>query len=89
MGLLGNLKTVWRNRKAIKAASQALDQIKEAQVKDGLKTTEFWLTAVGTVGTLLSSLNGVLDTAVQVCLYTVLRSLVKTSGQPPQEPPKA
>ena len=89
MSLIKNLALIWKNRKAIKTASNAVDEIKEAymekKTKSGIATSEFWLTVVTNLITIAGALNGVLDpkTAAIVMaslngVYGVLRTLAKT-----------
>lgn len=84
MSLIKNLGLIWKNRKIITTASNSFDTIKEAQMKSGWKTSEFWMTAVGQLMTLAGALNGVLDpktaaiiSASLTGVYGVLRTLAK------------
>ena len=61
MGVFGNLKILWKNRKALKEVSKAADNIKEAHMKSGYKTTEFWLTVCTNIITVVGALQGVLS----------------------------
>lgn len=91
MGLLANLKTVWKNRKALKAASKSVDGIKEAYVKSGWKTTEFWLAVLSNVATVVPALGGMIPPekaamilAIVNGLYGIVRALTKaTNINPP------
>jgi hypothetical protein len=85
MSLFGNLKAAWKNRKAIKAVSKAVDEIKEARVKDGYKTSEFWGKTLVQLIVVLNTLKGsdvnpelalVLVAGVEAA-YAIGRSLVK------------
>ena len=103
MGVFQNLGLLWKNRKLLKAASKAVDEIQEAKMKSGIKTTEFWLTAVSQLMTLAGALNGVIDpktaaviSAVLTGIYGVLRTLAKqpdittlVNVQNPPTPPPA
>jgi len=53
-------------------------------MKDGIRTTEFWLTVVSQLMTLAGALNGIIDpktaaiiSAVLTGVYSVLRTLAK------------
>lgn len=93
MGLLANLKLVWRNRTALKAASKAADGVKEAYVKTGWKTTEFWLAVLSNVATVVPALGGLIPPekaatllAVVNGLYGIVRALTKASALPATPP---
>lgn len=84
MGLGDNLLFFWKHRKQIKEASGAVDNIKEAYVKDGYKTTEFWMTICTNIVTIVGALQGVIpaDTASIILavangVYGVLRVVSK------------
>lgn len=87
MGLLANLKAVWKNRAALKAASSAADEIKGAYVKSGWKTTEFWLAVLSNVATVIPALSGVIPAekaamilAVVNGIYGIVRGLTKAAA---------
>ncbi len=61
MGLLANMKLLWKNREKIKLVSAEVDQIKGAYVKSGWKTSEFWLTVLTVVSTLSETFKGNMD----------------------------
>ncbi len=64
MGLLANLKLLWKNRAVIKAVSTEVDQIKGAymsKAKPGISTSEFWLTLLGVATTLAETFRGNID----------------------------
>lgn len=53
-------------------------------VKPGWKTTEFWLTALAEIGTLIGALRGVIPAetagiiiAIQTAIYNILRTIAK------------
>jgi len=88
VGLISNLKTIWKNRSAIKAVSKAVNEVKEGNLKSGWKTTEFWLTVLTNAGAIVTALNGVLDPktaaiimAVVNGVYSVLRAALKSGAQ--------
>lgn len=89
MGLLANLKAVWKNRAALKAASNAVDGVKEAYVKTGYKTSEFWLAVLSNVATVIPALAGVIPAekaamilAVVNGIYGIVRGLTKATATP-------
>lgn len=84
MSWITSLKLLWKNRSAIKEAGKAIEAIKEANVKTGWKTTEFWMTIMTNVVTVVQALNGVIppETAAIILavangLYGVLRTITK------------
>ena len=93
MGLIANLKTIWKNRAAIKTASNAVDGVKEAYVKSGWKTTEFWLAVLSNIATVIPALGGLIPPekaatilAVVNGLYGIVRAITKASAVPPATP---
>lgn len=85
MGLIANLKVIWKNREALKAASKAADGVKEAYVKSGWKTSEFWLVVLSNIAAVVPALNGVIpaDKAATLLvivnsIYAVVRALAKS-----------
>jgi hypothetical protein len=89
MGLLANLKMIWKNRAALKAASNAADGVKEAYVKSGWKTTEFWLAVLSNIATVVPALGGLIPPekaatilAVVNGLYGIVRALTKAAAAP-------
>ena len=90
MGVLANLKVLWKNRTALRAASKAADGVKEAYVKSGWKTTEFWLVVLSNIATVIPALSGVIPPekaatilAVVNGIYGIVRALTKASALPP------
>lgn len=95
MGLIANLKTAWKNRAALRAASKAADGVKEAYVKSGWKTTEFWLAVLSNVATVVPALGGLIPPekaatilAIVNGLYGIVRALTKATA-PIATPPQA
>ena len=55
-------------------------------MRKGIKTTEFWLTVIGIIGTLIPMLSGMIEpktwsiiSAVLIGLYTIARAYVKST----------
>jgi len=78
MSLLQKIKFVWQIYKTIKEARK---------MKKGIKTTEFWLTVIGIIGTLIPMLSGMIEpktwsiiSAVLIGLYTIARAYVKSTA---------
>lgn len=91
MGLFQNIAALWQNRKALDALGNSIVTIKAEAVKDGLHSTEFWLTAGTSVLTVAGIFYPPLGLTAQtagtivgglVALYTVARTLHKAN--PPQ-----
>lgn len=87
MGLIANIKILWKNRELIKTALKATDQVKEVYVKNGLKTTEFWMTIITNIVTIVPLFQGILkpETAAIILaaangVYGVLRTLTKATA---------
>ena len=96
MSLFSNLMLLWKNRKTIKAASGVVSSIKEAQMKPGIKSSEFWGKTVIQVLTILSTLKpeigvkpeeGILIVTGLEAIYGLYRSLVKIFAKKTTEPP--
>lgn len=86
MGLIGNIKVLFKLRKPV---NNLIKEVKN--VKPGYKTTEFWLTVLSNLITIAGALQGVIDgkTAAVVLavlngLYNLVRGLAKAN--PPAEP---
>lgn len=65
-------------------ANESIKNIKEAKMKTGYKTTEFWMVVIANLLNVLGTLNGVIDgktfAIVSTTLngaYTVMRTLAK------------
>ena len=61
-------------------------KIMEAKMSKGFKSTEFWLVVVGSLVTAFQALQGTLDPKIATivgasltCIYTIMRSLTKSS----------
>lgn len=87
MGLIANLKLLWTNREKIKTASHEVDSIKEAYVKSGFKSTEFYLTLLSVATTLSETFKGNIDpkwgaiiSASLTLGYAVVRGLTKAAA---------
>lgn len=87
MGLLANLKLLWKNRAVIKAVSTEVDQIKGAYVKSGWKTSEFWLTVLTVASTLSETFKGNIDpkwgaliSATITLGYALVRGFTKSAA---------
>ena len=87
MGLLANLKLLWRNRDKIKVISNEVDQVKGAYVKSGFKSTEFWMTALTVLTTLSETFKGNIDpkwgaiiSAAITLGYAVVRGFTKAAA---------
>ena len=87
MGLITNLKLLWKNRNAIKIVSQEAKEIKEAYVKSGWKTSEFWVTVLSVATTLSETFKGNLDpkwgaviAAVLSLGYAIVRGFTKAAA---------
>ncbi len=59
-------------------------KIKEAKMKDGIKTSEFWLTVISSLITILLSIEGLIPVEIMtktitilVGVYTIARTVVK------------
>ena len=96
MGLIANLKTVWKNRAALKAASKAADGVKEAYVKSGWKTSEFYLVVLSNIASIIPALAGLITPekaatllVVVNSIYAVVRALTKASAIPAPPAPNA
>ena len=70
--------------KILLALNSSINKIKENKMKNGIKTTEFWLTVLTQLGVVIGALNGVIpaetatiSTIVINAVYTVMRSLSK------------
>lgn len=94
MGLIANLKEIWKHREAIKIASKSVDGIKEAYVKSGWKTSEFWLVVLSNIAAIVPALNGVIpaDKAATLLVivnsvYAIVRALTKAGTLPPPTTP--
>lgn len=83
---------LWQKLRLLLAIKKFFNDIQKAkegkkmnnEVKSGIKTTEFWLTVVTNLITIIGTLKGVIPAetmaiilAVLNGIYTVLRSLVK------------
>lgn len=75
MGLIANLKILWRNRKKIHAVSTEIDQIKGAYMKDGWKTSEFWLVVLSNSITLVETFKGTIDPKTAAIIITSLTAV--------------
>ena len=87
MGILANMKLLWSNRDKIKVVSKEVDQIKEAYVKSGWKTSEFWMTVLTVLTTLSETFKGNIDpkwgaiiSGVLTLGYAIVRGLTKSSA---------
>lgn len=87
MGLIANLKLLWKNRAVIKSVSTEADKIKGAYVKSGFKSTEFWMTALTVLTTLSETFKGNIDpkwgaiiSAALTLGYAVVRGLTKAAA---------
>lgn len=95
MSLISDIKSIWRNRQALKAASSAALQLKETYVKSGWKTSEFWLVLLSNAVAIIPALKGIIpaDTASTLVViingvYSIVRALTKTSSVTVVEAPK-
>ena len=89
MGIIAKIKALWMTRKA-------LNQVKEVYVKNGLRTTEFYLTLLATLTTMLEAFKGNLDpkwaavaTSALALGYAVVRAITKAAASvtaPPAPP---
>jgi hypothetical protein len=80
MGILAKLKALWKAKGAIK-------KVQEAYVKDGIKTTEFWLSALAMAQTILETYKGNLDpktaaiiSAVLALGFSIVRAITKSAA---------
>ena len=78
---------LWDKIKALFAIKKAFGNIKEAQVKTGWKTTEFWMTVATNVITVIGALKGVIPDdkaalviAIANAVYSVARALTKAAA---------
>jgi hypothetical protein len=77
MNIIDKIKILLKLKKALK-------EVQNMQVKSGWRSSEFWMTVLTNVSTLVGALNGVIDpktaaiiVAVTNCIYSILRSAVK------------
>jgi hypothetical protein len=75
--LFKKISLAWKTRNAVK-------KIKEAYMKEGIKSSEFWISAVTWISVLLVAAMGLLDpkTATAILagiavVYTIARTIVK------------
>lgn len=83
MGLIAKLRLLF---KASKPAGEFIDQIKGAKLK--YKTLPFWITMVGTLGSLLAAAQGVIPVNAGIIIgsvlsgfYAILRGIDKASQE--------
>lgn len=89
MGLFANIKLILKIRKPVS------NIIKEAtNVKPGYKTTEFWITVISNLITIVGAVQGMIDPKIAAIilavlngLYNLMRGLVKSNT--PETPPQA
>jgi hypothetical protein len=79
--------SIFQDVKALITAYKVLGQLKEAQMKSGYQTTEFWLTLVGTVGTAWAGLGSLIPATLAaqliaglVIAYAIVRGLIKVAA---------
>jgi hypothetical protein len=72
--------------RALLAVRKAASDLKEAKMKSGIQTTEFWLSLVSIVGTAYTALQGFIPPelsikviAILVVAYTLVRTLLKAA----------
>lgn len=95
MGLIADIKAIWVNRQALKATSSAALQLKETYVKNGWKTSEFWLVLLSNAVAIIPALKGIIpaDTASTLVVvinsvYAIVRALTKSGTVAVVEQPK-
>ncbi len=83
MGLIEKLKLLFKVRQP---ATDLINEVKE--IKTGYKTIQFWVTVIGTIGSVATAMTGLIPaTAALVistsltCFYNILRGATKSQSQ--------
>lgn len=81
------LALLWKNRKALKTLLSAGTHLKEVYMKSSIKSMEFWLTAISSIGMVYAAIQGMLPpeltlkiAAALVATFTIARTVLKVAG---------
>ena len=93
MKIVSNLMLLWKNRKALKAVSDATNQVRGGYMKSGIRSTEFWIVVLTSASTLLEAFKGTLDpkwsaviTGAIAVGYSLTRAITKAAASVSQAP---
>lgn len=93
MRIVSNLMLLWKNRKALKAVSDATNQVRGGYMKSGIRSTEFWIVVLTSASTLLEAFKGTLDpkwsaviTGAIAVGYSLTRAITKAAASVSQTP---
>lgn len=74
MSLLEKIKALWSIKKAVSKIEEAY-KMDTTPIKPGWKTSEFWLTVIFNLVTILGTLKGVIPANIGTVALTVLNSV--------------